>query len=204
MSFWTKQEAKPIDKKITINGPGTLTLWLDNDDVSPEEVESALPKIMHALNTQWALESSAGKGALAVIEHYRWLCGINDSMKIVKDRKRFLQSLGPAATPKSGVIEILDEVLVQLKAMHDRGSYSSSSPMMTVMSDHSDGETRQQAIDPQLAVDLKQIKEQVGRWGKLIADGPPIEMEDTEGMKPESFSYDQLGRPDYLEDGNKK
>ena len=61
---------------------------------------------------------------LPMFEHYNWLRGIRDSMKIVEDRKRYLQSLGPAATPKPGVIEVLDEIMVQLKAMHDRGSFS--------------------------------------------------------------------------------
>jgi hypothetical protein len=75
------------------------------------------------------------RSTLLAPKHYHWLRGIEDSMKIVEDRRRFLQSLGPAATPKPGVIEALDEILILLQAMRDRGSYRSSSQMMTVAKD---------------------------------------------------------------------
>ena len=51
-----------------------------------------------------------------------WKAGIDDAMQIVRDRRQFLWSLGPA----EGVIYVLDEILVllvQLQAMQNRGHY---------------------------------------------------------------------------------
>ena len=50
---------------------------------------------------------------LPMFEHHElgWVV-----LGIVKDRKRYLQSLGPAATPKPGVVEVLDEIEVRYQA----------------------------------------------------------------------------------------
>ena len=54
-----------------------------------------------------------------------WEDGVKDAIKIVKDRKAFLESLAPRVTPSVGVIAVLDALLVQLEAMQLRGQYSS-------------------------------------------------------------------------------
>ena len=60
-----------------------------------------------------------------------WRDGVIDSICTVQARKNFLKSLGPPAMPARGVIEVLDDVLISLEAMLNRGSYSSQSTMMT-------------------------------------------------------------------------
>jgi hypothetical protein len=54
-----------------------------------------------------------------------WERGVKDSIRVVEDRKQYLQGMGPA----KGVIEVLDEVLTGLQSMLCRGSYSSHSEL---------------------------------------------------------------------------
>jgi hypothetical protein len=79
-----------------------------------------------------------------------WILGIKDAIREIERRSQFFRNMGPNAKPAPGVIKLLDEVVLMLKAMELRGSYSSQSVLMS----------------PQLASDLKKIKEQVGRWPK--------------------------------------
>lgn len=77
-----------------------------------------------------------------------WVLGVKDAIREVERRSQLFRNMGPNARPAPGVIKVLDEVVLLLKAMEQRGSYSSQSQLMS----------------PELSADLKKIKEQVGRW----------------------------------------
>lgn len=58
--------------------------------------------------------------AEAKIEAVGWACGVEDAIKVVNDKKKYLEMMGPAR----GVIWVLDELVVHLQAMQQRGHYS--------------------------------------------------------------------------------
>ena len=48
-----------------------------------------------------------------------WKSGVNDAIKIVTDRRKFLWSMGP----RDDALRVLDEILIQLIAMRNRGCF---------------------------------------------------------------------------------
>lgn len=56
-----------------------------------------------------------------------WVLGIKDAIREVELHSQYFRNMGPNAKPAPGVIKLLDEVVLMLKAMELRGSYSSQS-----------------------------------------------------------------------------
>lgn len=69
--FWTVDGGTRDGKRLFIEGPGTLSLTLDNDDVDQDEVKAALPEIVDALNRHWHKNAAAIDRATRMIARLR-------------------------------------------------------------------------------------------------------------------------------------